>query len=89
MHFYKVTLRVRDDVGVLARITTRLRKFQVSIRTIDVAPLDPEEKFFDIHITVSTEKPDLTVVMKKIESLIPVIKAYWEEKKIGKDLPTI
>ncbi len=77
MIYYKVTLRVCNEVGVLARITTRLRKFQVNIRSLDVAPIDDKERFSDIHMTLETTRPDITTVMKKMESLIPVIEAKY------------
>lgn len=76
---YKVTLRVRDDIGVIARITTRLRKFQVSIRSIDVEPLDKAERFFDIHLVIKTDKKNVAIIMKKVECLIPVLEARFEE----------
>lgn len=73
MTYYKVTLRVVNEVGVLARITTRLRKFEVNIRSLDVAPIDKSEKFSDIHMVIETPKLSVTTVMKKLQSLIPVI----------------
>lgn len=78
MNYYKVTLRVRNEVGVLARITTRLRKFQVNIRSLEVAPIDEKEKFSDIHMVLETKKNTIDIVMKKIECLIPVIEARYE-----------
>ena len=89
MHYFKVTLRVRNEVGVLTRITTRLRKFQVNIQSLDVAPIDPEERFSDIHMVLETHKTDIRIIMSKIESIIPVIKANWAPKEIGRDMPTI
>jgi acetolactate synthase small subunit len=79
-HLFKVTLKVRDDVGVLARITTRLRKFQISIRNIDVVPLDDDERFFDIFMTVSANKEDISVAMNKTLSLIPVMEVEWDKE---------
>lgn len=76
---YRVTLKVRDDIGVLARITTRLRKFRVSIRSIDVKPLDKAERFFDIHLTVKTNRKNMATIMKKVECLIPVLEAKFQE----------
>ena len=86
MIFYKATLRVRNEVGVLARIATRLRKFQVNIRSLDVSPIDDEERFSDIHLVLETQKHDITTVIKKLESLIPVIETSYEvtkDKRIG------
>lgn len=73
MTYYKVTLRVKNEVGVLARIATRLRKFEVNIRSLDVAPIDEKEIFSDIHMVIETPKLSVTTVMKKLQSLIPVI----------------
>lgn len=73
MIYYKVTLRVTNEVGVLARIATRLRKFEVNIRSLDVAPIDKTEKFSDIHMVIETPKNNVQTVLKKIATLIPVI----------------
>ena len=78
MTYYKVTLRVVNEVGVLARITVRLRKFQVNIRSLDVAPIDNEEKFSDIHMTIETDKHNIVVVMSKLKTLIPVVDITYE-----------
>lgn len=78
--YYKVTLRVRNEAGVLARITTRIRKFQINIRSLDVAPIDDKEKFSDIHMVLETDRHDITTIMKKMESLIPVIEAHYEKQ---------
>ncbi len=80
MIYYKVTLRVCNEVGVLARIATRLRKFQVNIRSLDVAPIDEKELFSDIHMVLETPKSDITTVMKKVESLIPVVSAKYKKQ---------
>lgn len=77
-HLYKATLRVQNDVGVLARITTRLRKFRINIRSLDVAPIDAEERFSDIHMTLESDKHEIDVAMKKTEQLIPVIEATYQ-----------
>ena len=89
MHYYKVTLRVRNDVGVLTRITTRLRKFQVNIQSLEVHPIDELEKYSDIHMVLETTRPDITIIMRKVEAIIPVIKAFWQSKEIGEDLHTV
>lgn len=78
--YYKVTLRVRNEAGVLARIATRIRKFEINIRSLDVAPIDDKEKFSDIHMILETDRPDITTIMKKTESLIPVIEAHYEKQ---------
>lgn len=74
MHYYKAILRVRNEVGVLARITILIRKFQINIRSLDVAPIDDEEKFSDIHVTFETQKDEVvSIVMKKLARLVPVV----------------
>lgn len=78
MTYYRVTLRVVNEVGVLARITTRLRKFEVNIKSLDVAPIDETEKFSDIHMVIETPKLSVTTVMKKLQSLIPVINVNYK-----------
>jgi acetolactate synthase small subunit len=78
--YYKVTLRVRNDVGVLARIATRLRKFQVNIRQLDVAPIDNEERFSDIHCILETDQEDISVIMAKTKSLVPVVEVHYEKQ---------
>ena len=79
MTYYRVTLRVANEVGVLARITTRLRKFEVNIRSLDVAPIDETEKFSDIHMVIATPRLNIRTVMKKLESLIPVTGVFYEK----------
>ena len=70
---YKVTIRVTNEVGVLARISTLLRKFNVNIRSMDAAPIDNEDQFTDIHFVIESSKHDIRLVAKKLERLIPVI----------------
>lgn len=79
MIYYRATLRVVNEVGVLARIAIRLRKFQVNIQSLDVAPIDNEEKFSDIHMIIQTDKKNLEVAMKKLASLIPVVDVKYEK----------
>ena len=78
MHLFKATLRVQNDVGVLARITTRLRKFRVNIRSLDVAPIDENERFSDIHMVIESDRHNIDVAMKKTEQLIPVIQVEYQ-----------
>ncbi len=80
-HSYKVTLRVKNEAGVLARITVLIRKFQINIRSLDVAPIDLEERFSDIHLTLETTKSHADIAMKKLSRLIPVIDVKYDELK--------
>lgn len=79
MIYYKVTLRVQNEAGVLARITTLLRKYQINIQSLDVAPIDGEEKFSDIHMVIVPPRAQVDVVMQKLQKLIPVISVLCEE----------
>lgn len=78
---YNTTIKVQNGIGVLARLTIALRKFNVNIQSIDVLPLDNEKNFYDIHIVVDTAKdPEhMEIVMKKLERLIHVISVKFEE----------
>ena len=80
MHYYTVTLRVKNEVGVLARITIMLRKYRVNIRSLDVAPIDEDERFSDIHMVLESDRHEIEVVLKKLERLIPVLEARMEEQ---------
>lgn len=80
-HRYKLTVTVQNKVGVLARISVLLRKFNVNIRSLDASPIDPSEKFHDIHLVIDSAKDSqkIILVMKKLERLIPVVKVLYEE----------
>ncbi len=80
MHYYKVTLRVQNDVGVLARITVLLRKFQVNIRSLHIEPIDTEENFSEIKMEMESKKAEMETVIKKVGRLIPVISIDYEKK---------
>ncbi len=80
MIYYKVTLRVSNEAGVLARISTLIRKFQVNIRSLDVAPIDDTERFSDIHMVMEMAKTaPIEIVMQKLLALIPVVSVNYEE----------
>ncbi|MBL4694049.1 ACT domain-containing protein [Candidatus Gracilibacteria bacterium] len=79
MIYYKVTLRVQNEAGVLARITTLLRKYQINIQSLDVAPIDGEEKFSDIHMLIQPPRAQVEIVMQKLQKLIPVISVLYKE----------
>ena len=79
MNLFKATLRVRNDVGVLARITTRLRKFRVNIQSLDVAPIPGDERFSDIHLVIESEKENIDIPMRKTEQLIPVVSIEYSK----------
>ncbi|MBP7671038.1 ACT domain-containing protein [Candidatus Gracilibacteria bacterium] len=78
-HSFKVTLRVNNEVGVLARITTRLRKYRVNIASLEVAPIDESEKFSDIHMVLETDRDNIDVPMAKTRELIPVISIEYHK----------
>lgn len=80
MHYYKVTLKVQNDVGVLARITVLLRKFQVNIRSLHIEPIDTQENFSEIKMEMESKKAEMETVIKKVGRLIPVISIDYEKK---------
>ncbi len=84
-YHYRVTSKVQNGLGVLARMTILLRKFNVNIQSLDVEPLDDEKRFYDIHITIDTVKDETHIipVMKKLERLVPVVNVRYEKINNG------
>ncbi|MBD3360614.1 ACT domain-containing protein [Candidatus Peregrinibacteria bacterium] len=82
-HHYDVISNVQNQPGVLARITILLRKFNVNIQSINVKHPDKEKKFTQIHFTIDSKKniKKISLVMKKLECLIPVIEVRYKEIK--------
>ncbi len=78
MYNYKITIRVQNSPGVLARITIMLRKFNVNIKSIDATAIDQKELFHDIHLVLESTKNDteMSLVFKKLKTLIPVIMVF-------------
>ena len=68
-------------LGILARMTILLRKFNVNIQSLDIKPLDNEQHFYEIKFILdSTKNPQaISLVMKKLERLIPVVTVKYEE----------
>lgn len=77
---YKVTLNVQNGLGVLARITILLRKFNVNIQTLEVEALDDNKEFYNIYLLLDSQKDSaaFSIVMKKMERLIPVVSVSWQ-----------
>ena len=75
-NFYKVTVKVQNGLGVLARMTIMLRKFNVNIHSMDAKPIDKTDKFYHIHFTLESKKneKEMGLVIEKLARLIPVIK---------------
>lgn len=73
MLYYTVTLKVKNEVGVLARITIMLRKYRVNIRSLVIAPIDEDERFSNIHMVLEDEHSSIDVALSKLQRLIPVI----------------
>ena len=80
---YHITLKVQNMVGVMARISILLRKFNVNITSMNISHLDEDERFFELNMEVDSQKPadDFTVVINKLERLVPVVEI--EYKKIS------
>jgi acetolactate synthase small subunit len=78
---YKATATVQNKVGVLARMTVMLRKFNVNIHSMSIETVDEKEEFFNLYFVLDTSKnPDeFTIVMKKLERLVPVVKVEYSE----------
>ena len=79
VYHYRTTLYVQNGLGVIARITIMLRKFNVNIQSIDVVPLDDNKDFYDIHLVLDSTKnrEHIAIVMKKLERLIPVVRVTY------------
>ncbi len=80
-YHYNVKAKVENGLGVLARMTILLRKFNVNIQSLYVEPLDDEKRFYNIHIVLDSGKNEeqIYTVMKKLERLIPVVKVDYEK----------
>lgn len=80
VYHYKVVTQVQNGLGILARITIMLRKFNVNVQSLHVTPLDEENNFYNLYwILDSTKDPaSFAVVANKLERLIPVLKVNFE-----------
>jgi acetolactate synthase small subunit len=78
---YKVNTKVQNGLGVLARITILLRKFNVTIQSIKTIPLKNEKNFYNIKLLLETNKSPrgFSLVMKKLERLVPVVEVAYEK----------
>jgi len=80
MNCYKVTLRVVNEVGVLARVTIFLRKHQINIMSLNVEPILENEKNSIMSMVITSEKDEwqFIKVVRKLERLIPIIDVSFE-----------
>lgn len=80
-HSYKVTLKVTNEVGVLARISTLLRKFRVNISSLDSAPLPGKSRFSEIRMILDAKqnKEEFAIIMRKTHKLVPVLECSFSE----------
>ncbi|MBT4917091.1 hypothetical protein HN709_02135 [Candidatus Peregrinibacteria bacterium] len=62
-------------------MTVMLRKFNVNIHSMSIETVDEKEEFFNLYFVLDTSKnPDeFTIVMKKLERLVPVVKVEYSE----------
>ena len=72
MKQYNVIFHVQNEVGVLARLTIKLRKYSVNIQAMEVHAKKGDEHFSDMHMTLET-KGNIDLILKKIETIVPVI----------------
>lgn len=80
IHHYKLVTKVQNGLGILARITIMLRKFNVNIQSLHVTPLDDNNNFYNLYWILDSTKDaeEFSVVAKKLERLIPVLNVTFE-----------
>lgn len=78
---YKITAKVQNGLGVLARITILLRKFNVNISSLEVEALDENKNFYNLYWTVDSTKNEekFSIVVRKLERLIPVVSVLFKK----------
>jgi acetolactate synthase small subunit len=81
VYHYKVVTQVQNGLGILARITIMLRKFNVNVQSLHVTPLDEDNNFYNLYwILDSTKDPEsFAVVANKLERIVPILKVTFEK----------
>ncbi len=81
VNHYKIVAHVQNGLGVIARMSILLRKFNVNVQSIDVEPLDKNKDFYNIHLVLDSTKKEvgISTVMKKLERLVPVVKVTYQK----------
>lgn len=71
---YKLEIKVRNDIGVLTRITVVIRKYGFNVEKLHVEPTPDSPDYSLMTITLSGGKDKkLETLLKKIQRLIPVL----------------
>ena len=80
IHHYKVVTKVQNGLGILARITIMLRKFNVNVQSLHVTPLDDQNNFYNLYWILDSTKDfdEFAVVARKLERLVPILKVDFE-----------
>lgn len=78
---YKVKFKVKDEPGVLARISVLLRKFNINIKSMEVHPIENEKTFSEMTMVMETDKTPqgFETVTKKLENLVTVVELNYEK----------
>lgn len=80
MTYYQMPIKVRNGIGVIARITVLLRKYEVDIHELTTEHIDP--RFSYVKIIVKKPKTPIDIICKKLERLVPVVEASYKEVSI-------
>ncbi len=70
---YELKTTVENQPGVLARMTIMLRKFNINIKSMEIVEPEGDKSIYEIHMVIESPKEDVSVVLKKLERLVPVI----------------
>ena len=77
MNQFNITLIIQDDLSFLARLALRMRKYGLDVLFYEKKPkLDGTA---EIKMKVESENEDISIAMKKIQTLIPVIELEYKK----------
>lgn len=75
-----LTLIVQPEPILFARIAVVLRKYGIEIIALERAPL-PDSTFEQWRGVVQPTRDNMTVAMKKLERLVPIVRIEYQQKK--------
>ncbi|MCH9634269.1 MAG: hypothetical protein S4CHLAM7_10150 [Chlamydiae bacterium] len=70
---FQLLIRVKNEIGVLTRIVTLLRKYRINIRSLHISPLDNKEVYSDMLMEIISKREDIDSIINKLYNLIPVL----------------
>ena len=70
---FQLLIRVKNEIGVLTRIVTLLRKYQINIRSLHISPLDKKERYSDMLMELHSKREEIDLIINKLYNLIPVL----------------